>query len=103
MDEKRLKGLCFNCDEVFTQGHQCKKLFCIDSIDEEEESLEQETNPNTDQPEISLQAFIGVTAPQNMLLQSIFEFNEMIRKKLVNFLSTSNSRDRRFCPNEPTP
>ena len=80
MDEKRLKGLCFNCDEVFTQGHQCKKLFCIDSIDEEEESLEQETNPNTDQPEISLQAFIGVTAPQNMLLQSIFEFNEMLCK-----------------------
>ncbi|KAH0642688.1 hypothetical protein KY289_033662 [Solanum tuberosum] len=40
MDERGLKGLCFNCDEVFTRGHQCKKLFWIDSIDEEEESLE---------------------------------------------------------------
>ena len=51
MDERRLKGLSFNCDEVFTRGHQCKKLFWIDSIDEEEESLKQETNPNIDQPE----------------------------------------------------
>ena len=32
MEERRLKGLCFNCDEPFTRGHQCKKLFWIDSI-----------------------------------------------------------------------
>ena len=37
MEERRLKGLCFNCDEPFTRGHQCKKLFWIDFIDDEEE------------------------------------------------------------------
>ncbi|XP_015168562.1 uncharacterized protein [Solanum tuberosum] len=78
MDERRLKGLCFNCDEVFTRGHLCKKLFWIDSIDEEEESLEQETNPNIDQPEISLQAIIGVTAPQNMRLQGQLAGNPVV-------------------------
>ena len=37
MEERRLKGLCVNCDEPFTRGHQCKKLFWIDFIDDEEE------------------------------------------------------------------
>ncbi|KAH0775799.1 hypothetical protein KY290_007210 [Solanum tuberosum] len=39
MDERWLKGLCFNCDELFTGDHQCKKLFWIDFIDDEEELL----------------------------------------------------------------
>ncbi|KAH0752536.1 hypothetical protein KY285_005684 [Solanum tuberosum] len=39
MEERRLKGLCFNCDEPFTRGHQCKKLFWIDFINDEEELL----------------------------------------------------------------
>ena len=37
MEERRLKGLCFNCDEPFTRGHQCKKLFWIESIYDDEE------------------------------------------------------------------
>ncbi|CAN4128342.1 unnamed protein product [Withania somnifera] len=44
MEERRLKGLCFNCDNSFTQGHQCMKLFWIDSIDDEEEFAEKEEN-----------------------------------------------------------
>lgn len=86
MDERRLKGLSFNCDEVFTRGHQCKKLFWIDSIDEEEESLEQETNSNIDQPEISLQAIIGVAAPQNMRLKGQLAGNPVV--SLVDSRST---------------
>ena len=37
MDERRAKGLCFNCDEKFARGHRCKRLFYIQSADAEEE------------------------------------------------------------------
>ena len=30
LKERRDKGLCFNCDEKFAPGHQCKKLFFIE-------------------------------------------------------------------------
>ncbi|KAH0738993.1 hypothetical protein KY290_037698 [Solanum tuberosum] len=39
IEERRLKGLCFNCDEPFTRGHQCKKLFWIDFVNDEEELI----------------------------------------------------------------
>lgn len=53
MNEKREKGLCYNCDEHITPGHQCKKcqLFLLNreeeckvsTIDEiEEGKLEEE-------------------------------------------------------------
>lgn len=29
LEERKKKGLCFNCDEPYTYGHQCKKLFVI--------------------------------------------------------------------------
>ena len=34
MDERRAKGLCFNCDEVYNRGHQCKRLFWLDGVEE---------------------------------------------------------------------
>ena len=42
MDERRVKGLCFSCDNKYSKGHTCgqKKLFYIDC--EEEETNEQE-------------------------------------------------------------
>jgi hypothetical protein len=30
MQDRRAKGLCFNCDEKFFLGHRCKKLFVIE-------------------------------------------------------------------------
>ena len=38
MDERREKGLCFNCDSKYSKGHKCgeKKLFYIDSEEDEE-------------------------------------------------------------------
>ena len=43
LEEKRAKGLCYNCDSKYTKGHKCveKKLFYIDC--EEEEQREEET------------------------------------------------------------
>ncbi|KAF2309056.1 hypothetical protein GH714_000293 [Hevea brasiliensis] len=62
MEERRKKGLCFNCDEQFVRGHQCKKLFWIDL--EETEDVEDFTAD----PEISLNAITGIRNPQSMRL-----------------------------------
>jgi len=40
--DRRSKGLCFDCDEKFFPGHQCKKLFKIEAIYEEEDLREGE-------------------------------------------------------------
>jgi hypothetical protein len=37
MQDRRDKGLCFNCDDKFVPGHRCKKLFVIEGIYTEEE------------------------------------------------------------------
>ena len=44
LEEKREKTMCYSCDRKYTKGHKCaeKKLFYIDS--EEEEEKEQETS-----------------------------------------------------------
>jgi hypothetical protein len=31
--ERRRQGLCYNCDEPFIRGHQCKRLFYLESGD----------------------------------------------------------------------
>lgn len=35
MERRRAKGLCFNCDEPYTQGHRCKRLFWLELIEEQ--------------------------------------------------------------------
>ena len=39
LEERKAKGLCFNCDSKYSKGHKCgeKKLFYIDCEEEEEE------------------------------------------------------------------
>jgi hypothetical protein len=42
MDERREKGLCFNCDNKYNKGHKCseKELFYIGCEEEEDQELE---------------------------------------------------------------
>jgi hypothetical protein len=39
LEERKAKGLCFNCDSKYSKGHKCgdKKLFYIDCEQEEEQ------------------------------------------------------------------
>lgn len=49
MEDKRSKGLCFNCDEKYSYGHVCKKkrqLFCLEV--EEPEELTEEVDTGTE-------------------------------------------------------
>jgi hypothetical protein len=45
LKERRDKGLCFNCDDKFSPGHRCKKLFLIEGIYEEDNELPSEEGP----------------------------------------------------------
>jgi hypothetical protein len=42
IDDHRIKGLCFKCDEKFVPGHRysCKCLFCIELLDDEDDGVE---------------------------------------------------------------
>ncbi|KAG6482276.1 hypothetical protein ZIOFF_058907 [Zingiber officinale] len=40
MAERSAKGLCFNCDESYSTGHKCKRLFWIEVSDDEKEGEE---------------------------------------------------------------
>lgn len=47
MAERRAKGLCFNCDELFTPTHVCRSVLfyftpVMDGDDQEDEPLEKE-------------------------------------------------------------
>ena len=36
--ERRRQGLCFNCDEIYVQGHRCARLFFIEADDYDHDS-----------------------------------------------------------------
>ncbi|XP_026383767.1 uncharacterized protein LOC113279283 [Papaver somniferum] len=69
MNRSRAQGLCYNCDEVYKQGHFCKgkqKIFMlqvesIDSTETEEEEVFEETteSPVQSDIEVSLHALTG--------------------------------------------
>ena len=84
MDERRAKGLWFNCDTKYSKGHKCgeKKLFYIDY--EEYEEKKQETLEEKDQktpkgkkqetpeeitPTISCNALVGIPTPQTLKIE----------------------------------
>ncbi|KAF2284984.1 hypothetical protein GH714_034045 [Hevea brasiliensis] len=69
MDDRRKKGLCFNCDEPFVRGHQCKRLFLIDLAEELQSDEDMDLDPS---PEISLHAITGTQTSQSMRLRGVW-------------------------------
>lgn len=67
LQERKDKGLCFNCDEKFERGHNCKKkarVFMLCQEDQESESenedtAEEEVSPDVREFGVSLQAMEG--------------------------------------------
>jgi hypothetical protein len=84
MDERQLKGLCYNCDDKYFSGHKCKEqnIFMAISEDISEEDFETplvsespkttDITPPSDPPEIelviSLNSLTGFSAPQTLEL-----------------------------------
>ncbi|KAL4574559.1 hypothetical protein LXL04_021392 [Taraxacum kok-saghyz] len=69
MDERRAKGLCFNCDDLFSIGHKCAKLFCIMLADEGE--LDEDSPTEDDTPKIYLNAIRGEKTNQTFQVQAV--------------------------------
>lgn len=49
MANRRTRGLCYNCDEMYSAGHQCKKLFWLEiddtSLEDDNQDKEIEATP----------------------------------------------------------
>jgi hypothetical protein len=94
MDERKLKGLCYNCDEKYFTGHKCKEQNILMAISEDvlEEDLESlllfvshETSnitPPSDplevEPVISLNALTRLFSPQTLKLISYIRHRKVI-------------------------
>jgi hypothetical protein len=70
MDKRRAKGLCFNCDNKYSEGHKCseKKLFYIDYEEEEDQELEpsQDLDLKETTPTISFHALVNISTLQTL-------------------------------------
>jgi hypothetical protein len=93
LEQRKAKGLCFNCDSKYIKGHKCgdKKLFYID-CEEEEEEEEPSQDENVEEisseeltPTISCNALAGITTPQTLKIEGY------IKKKRVIVLIDSGS------------
>ena len=81
LEEKREKGLCYNCDKKYIKGHKCvqNKLFYIDCGGEEkkdqetskEEYIHQEPTPQKEEmnPTTSCKALEIITTPQTLKIE----------------------------------
>ncbi|GAU15122.1 hypothetical protein TSUD_08600 [Trifolium subterraneum] len=74
---RREKGLCYNCDEKYAQGHRCKRIFHLLIVEPEDDVTDASTFqmevPNsetqvdcTDPAQISLHALMGHSIPQTL-------------------------------------
>ncbi|KAA8522099.1 hypothetical protein F0562_012587 [Nyssa sinensis] len=72
LQERRVKGLCYNYNEKFVPGHRCKKLFLIEACYEEEDGdviIDMEESVQEDYKEvleIFLHAISGARTPETM-------------------------------------
>jgi hypothetical protein len=103
MQKRIAQGLCFNCNERFTTGHKCQRMQLlllegpthINGITYEEVSEEadvEEVIRENIEPEITLHALIGWSAPKTMHVDAkvgLFEIVVLIDSGSThNFMST---------------
>ena len=69
-EERRRQGLCFNCNEKFTRGHNrvCRRLFYIDGFEIADDAAAAD-GPDTEAPVFSLHAVAGVPVSNTVQLQ----------------------------------
>jgi len=71
-DERRRLGLCFNCDEKYSRGHNkvCKRLFLLDCVvDDDDDTDAAEDTQDLESPVFSLHAVAGVLVADTMQVQ----------------------------------
>ena len=97
LEERKAKGLCFNCDNKYSKGHKCgeKKLFYIDCEEEEEQEQEPSQDENVEAisseeltPTISCNALAGISTPQSLKIEGYIKNKKVI--VLIDYGSTHN-------------
>jgi hypothetical protein len=104
MDERQLKGLCYNCDDKYFPGHKCKEQNLFMAISEDIQEDDDDTSPMPESPEnseinppsdppaeepiISLNALTSFSAPQTLKLIGYIKHRKVII--LVDSGSTHN-------------
>jgi hypothetical protein len=71
LDERRKKGLCFNCGSKYIKGHKCseKKSFYIDYEEEEDNESEPQQDLKETTPKIYCHALDDINTPQTLKIQ----------------------------------
>jgi hypothetical protein len=95
LEERKEKGLCFNCGSKYSKGHKCgeKKLFYIDFEEEEEQEPSQDENVEAFAseeltPTISCNALVGIITPQTLKIEGYIKTKKVI--VLIDSGSTHN-------------
>jgi hypothetical protein len=97
LEERKAKGLCFNCDSKYSKGHKCgeKKLFYIDCEEEEEQEQEPSQDENVEAisseeltPRILCNALVGISTPQTLNIEGYIKKKNLI--VLIDSGSTHN-------------
>jgi hypothetical protein len=94
LEERKSKGLCFNCDNKYSKGHKCgeNKLFYRDCEEEEEQEQEPSQDENVEAisseeltPTILCNALAEISTPQTLKIEGY------IKKKKVIVLTDSGN------------
>ncbi|CAM8941280.1 unnamed protein product [Rhodiola kirilowii] len=114
MAARREKGLCFNCDEKFVPGYQCKPRFQCLVLEEdvfEEEPLEpsyeevvvigDQEQIEADVPSISFHALQGKPVPQTLRIEGMLKGARVV--VLIDTGSTHNFLQGRIARNAGIP
>jgi hypothetical protein len=97
LEERKEKGLCFNCDSKYSKGHKCgeKKLFHIDCEEEEEQEQEPSQDENVEAilseeltPMISCNALNGISTPQTLKIEGYIK-----KKKVIVLIDSSSTHN----------
>jgi hypothetical protein len=95
LEERKEKGLCFNCDSKYGKGHKCgeKKLLYIDCEEEEEQEPSQDENVEAISskeltPMISCNALDGISNPQTLKIKGYIK-----KKKVIVLIDSSSTHN----------
>jgi hypothetical protein len=102
MDDRRKKGLCFNCDAKYSRGHVCiaPKLFVLEAWEGGQEEISPEIVQKDEDPgeffleefpEISLNAIVGSPSPKTMRIIGFLRYHRVT--VLIDSGSTHNFVD----------